>query len=236
MRKHWMVAAVFLLATVTFGQDGLDCTDADCHGGLLEVEAVHPAALDGGCVMCHESTGEEHEFGPLPDPVAELCLACHDDPRDGVSSEHAPAAEGECTSCHSPHGSDQAYYLPAETVDLCTMCHDDIGERLTAEYVHEVAREPGCVMCHNPHGSTAELLLATPTNELCMSCHEDSIALFGGLRGHPTRKHPVAGAPDPKRSGRSMTCGSCHDPHGSGFRSLLIGASGYHSCRRCHDH
>ena len=73
---------------------------------------------------------------------------------------------------------------------------------------HHPVREGkmGCASCHNPHdGSRPKMLQAESVNELCYKCHTEKRGPF--LFEHaPVRED----------------CVSCHEPHGSNHKRLLV--------------
>ena len=195
------------------------------------------------CVACHEEVSSK-TAGP---------------------HTHAPVASGDCTACHDPHGSPFRYFLAAEGNDACLTCHRDVGEALGQPFQHGPAAT-SCTVCHDAHAATFPFQLRAPVNTVCLGCHfkagpDDGLppreALFGkaGARqtllitggpripldatrraGHPSLRHPVEGPTDPAITGRTLTCASCHNPHGAQHRMLLrFGATGVSSlCVRCH--
>lgn len=172
----------------------------DCHQAKreeIESATVFHEALTGpeGCKSCHRTHGSR--FPKLLDkPVMELCLDCHREPQmrpDGtvvaaVGRElseskylHGPIREGDCSSCHNPHGSKnfqllresypERFYAPFEisTYTLCFRCHDarvfttPRTSTLTSfrngdvnlHYLHVNKETKGrtCRACHKTHAS-----------------------------------------------------------------------------------
>jgi predicted CXXCH cytochrome family protein len=238
------------------------CLDAGCHAALGQKPVVHGAIAGGDCVPCHEQVGKEHRFKPVADPISGVCTGCHDDPAADRPAAHAPVKDGACTTCHDPHSSSEKLLLIDKPAELCTSCHGDIGEALALAHPHPVAREPGCPLCHDPHGAKSPKLLREIGNALCLACHGglekagakkdgDAVVLFGSRRveaawfeklprialnaegrGHPFHRHAVGGVADPSKPDRPLGCLSCHDPHGSAKKALLLEGGG--ACGRCH--
>ena len=150
---------------------------------------------------------------------------------------HGPAATGDCTVCHDPHGGEFPYMLWADPkVDLCIACHtdkQDVKKKKKGFVEHGIIEGLGCSACHSPHASDYRFQLAGSINDVCVSCH---IAMKGITEGHPVGNHPLSDVDDPRRKGRELSCTSCHNPHGANYQYLLIGSLlGGHVCSKCHN-
>ncbi len=104
----------------------------------------------------------------------------------------------------------------------CLMCHP---EKARGGSVHSAVRT-GCGTCHIgvdasevPHKMTSGVSMGLPagSTEICFSCHDRADFLR-----EKTVHAPVSGG----------MCTSCHDPHASGFKSLLLSGD---ICFNCHD-
>ncbi|PLX86904.1 MAG: cytochrome C [Desulfuromonas sp.] len=153
-----------------------------------------------GCGQCHSTHFSERK-GLLPTSQKDLCLDCHRHDKkkrpeglkglEGDLSEntmvHGPIRDGECSSCHNPHGSDflkllsddypEAFYAPYEegAYDFCLTCHDKNLLRFentsiytefrngkeNLHYKHVVNSRKGrtCRACHDPHVSPLPALI-----------------------------------------------------------------------------
>jgi len=156
----------------------------------------------------------------------DLCLSCHGPLRAALekgASVHAPARNGECTKCHSPHKARIAKLMLAQSPDLCVTCHKDLKARLEKEKAHQPATGD-CTACHRPHEAKQASLLQEPVLELCGQCHDVSAASFG--TAHIGIKASV------------MDCRSCHDPHASKdpkfFKDNQHPPFAARSCGDCH--
>jgi len=80
-----------------------------------------------------------------------------------------------------------------------------------------------CTVCHDPHlsGIGAD---GQAQREVCLSCHT--------YRDHAD--HPIGEDAIDPRTGRTMTCGSCHDPHGSAFVRFMRDDPEGKLCVGCH--
>ena len=97
------------------------------------------------------------------------CVECHQQVSASVAVGHAPLVEGDCATCHKPHGLVGALRLQSDEPDLCYQCHEAIGLGVEAAHVH--AEVQNCSTCHNPHGSDHKAILRAPQKELCQQCH-----------------------------------------------------------------
>jgi predicted CXXCH cytochrome family protein len=207
-----------------------------CHGNVAEAQFVHGPIGADICMACHEERRKDpvSRF-EIVDREAKFCLRCHREPRQWIGSPyvHGPAAVGQCTICHSPHGSPFRFQLHAPPPRLCPTCHEDFPspDESPGVHLHGVPRGNGCVDCHDPHAAEFPYMLDRPAGQVCYQCHDEQIYAD---RKHPVNRHPVKGVPDPSRPGKEISCTSCHTPHGSPTRSLLRAASYLELCDRCH--
>lgn len=212
----FLLALVFLSIQFAYSQES--CVSAQCHVTLLKAKNIHPAT--DSCDTCHEAIGkEEHPqkgkktFKLVQDPPA-LCENCHD-PFGKKSDVHPPVKDGDCTTCHNPHASDEASLLVQPVKDLCLTCHSDKTEYKT---LHGPASAGACTTCHNPHESDIKPLLVKKQEDLCFGCHTDIRVILDRKNVHPAL---------------ADGCTTCHNPHGANFPKLLT-AQGKELCFQCH--
>lgn len=176
-----------------------------CHEDVrtsLATEGVHAhsAVTDGeSCLTCHLGHGGPTET-LVRSPESDACFSCHsevvttDDGRtiadiaaqlEGRSVLHGPIADGECSGCHQPHGSEHDHLLTAEVESrfyvpwaedayaFCFSCHDPrivtdpnstrTGFRDGDRNLHtlHVKRDKGrsCGVCHEVHASHGAALV-----------------------------------------------------------------------------
>ncbi|MFP7753977.1 cytochrome c3 family protein [Thermodesulfobacteriota bacterium B35] len=210
-----------------------------CHRRLSTREKwLHGPSANVLCLGCHR-IGTRGTRVTIPSArVNELCFGCHVNKKKLLQKKyvHGPYAIGDCTVCHDPHGDAYKYQLWADgRAGLCVGCHSDKKRSLRKSlgfFSHGIIEGSGCIACHDPHASDNRFQLYRPINQLCVSCH---VGLQGISKGHPVGNHPLQGVPDPRRRGRTFACSSCHNPHGSRYRYLLIGdVLGGHVCSKCH--
>jgi DmsE family decaheme c-type cytochrome len=172
---------------------------------------------------------------------SETCAACHEDAATALAATtHGRTSKTDwdgavgCETCHGP-GAEHAETtdptkirvlkaLPAiEQSAACLTCHEQ-GQRSHWKGSAHDGRNLSCLTCHTIHQSgTPHPALLTKANEFetCGSCH---------LRRKATL---MRSAHMPLREG-TMTCSSCHDPHGSTGPSLLRQESVNDNCYTCH--
>ncbi len=194
------------------GSDQFNLTESmpdlcmECHEDVADTVAdaqvAHDAVTEGrACSYCHDPHAAMHKPMLRDEPMT-LCLSCHDEPlaSNGGTignvakiiadnpNHHGPIGDGDCTSCHAPHGSAnfrllvEAYpakfYAPfdEEAYQLCFSCHEsDLAlepetDELTGfrngtrnlHYLHVNRKLKGrtCRACHNVHASRRASLVA----------------------------------------------------------------------------
>jgi DmsE family decaheme c-type cytochrome len=110
------------------------------------------------CTDCHDVHGT---FLPNNQRSTEdtnaVCTKCHTDVRGPFTFEHAPVRAEGCTTCHTPHGTQNPRLLNMPSIALlCNQCHSP----LSAGGVHGLdagsTTVTPCVTCHTMvHGSNA---------------------------------------------------------------------------------
>ena len=217
------------------------CTAVGCHLEFTQRTHPHAPVAAGECASCHVAGTAKHPDrgtkGFSPAKVgAELCRTCHSRWK-GNRSVHAPVSEGECSSCHDPHGSANAKLLVKPTPGaLCADCHDVGAKAAAARTPHPPALEE-CTECHDPHTSAQPHLLRAAVNEVCFRCHDSrEFALHAVNTGRVGSGHPLKADRDPARKGESFSCASCHDPHSTNTPSLLRfeAQTPFDLCQHCH--
>ena len=165
-----------------------------CHTGKkdwFDMAVPHGPINLGGCTLCHDPHGENHRHQLWAEGSLDLCLACHSNMAQLVTSirekkipfVHNVLTGPGCVACHDPHASDQIFVLKKPINELCSGCHP--GPALSGGHPvanHPVSgpkenlrpgRELSCTSCHEAHGSYNRYLLIETNlgGRLCRECH-----------------------------------------------------------------
>ncbi len=213
------IASLAILAFPKPQEDSeeLSCTLSGCHEDYIKYKVLHSPSQDD-CTNCHEASGSQHPATPgnefaLTSAQPELCYDCHD-PKNEKKVVHAPVSDGDCTTCHSPHGSSQNFMLlQADDEFLCYNCHDFDTSKKNRK--HSPFEEKECMNCHNPHQSDNASLLNLPSPDLCFECHD---------KLEQENLHPPY----------EEDCINCHNPHTSPVE-FLLNEHQPELCYECHD-
>jgi DmsE family decaheme c-type cytochrome len=176
----------------------------DCHSAVVSdamgKNKIHWPFLDKqACLNCHTPHASAQK-GLLFSDSKNVCGKCHPDTislqtrlADKEAQEtaaaggrvlkgaltHVPVRAGNCSACHSPHGSDNFMLLNKPSpIELCGACHDwlkhtshPMGEKtpdLRNKNLHV-----DCLSCHKSHGTGYRHMITTPTTtDLCVQCHK----------------------------------------------------------------
>jgi predicted CXXCH cytochrome family protein len=193
---------------------------------MEKAKVQHPGAL-GECIACHSPHASAYPYLMKPDPV-NACLACHAEQAEMLKTKpvlHRAAFGDGCYTCHDGHGGDRPKLLRAsvENNALCLECH-------SSKRSPKVDEKSGAVTIF---GGNVRL----PSSYFARLASLDLGR--GDAFGHPTSTHPVIATidrSDPEKR-RSMGCVSCHQPHASSSRGMLVTEAKDGSmalCARCH--
>ncbi len=177
--------------------------------------------------------------------ASRVCVVCHDteDLPDMSRSAHAAAADPRVPGCVSCHGASPTHVRkpasvarrPAPDVVFsknagapasarnatCLGCHDRGAKRaLWAGSQHDIA-DVACSSCHKVHTNHDKVLAKATQTEVCYACHQEQRAQMQRPSHHPV--------PEGK-----MTCGDCHNAHGSAGPKLVSRDSINDTCYSCH--
>ena len=234
-------------ADFTSKHGGYDLTGAhctSCHDPHSKDRASnglpanqHMPFKTGKCNLCHEPPSVSRTV-KLIVPANQLCVRCHANVVNGSDRQaahlHFPVQQGYCLGCHNPHASNVAspplFKAPAETV--CLSCHSNIKTAMAQPHAHPPVQQGLCLTCHDGHKSENEKLLVKPAIELCDKCHslQHRFSHPVGFRQAGTQRVMVT---DP-RTGKMMTCATCHDIHGGPYEHITIKDAERDLCIQCH--
>ncbi len=199
-----------------------NCITSKCHSKIDKHKYVHGPIAAGACIVCHgevtkhKDSPKRNKFGEIKD-VAKACYSCHEKFKIRKFT-HTPVEDGECASCHSPHGSEFKFQLLKKGGEICFECHD--SELVAGKFVHGPAAVGGCVACHEAHTADYEMNLKATGPALCFTCHTDKAESFQ----KSTVKHkPV-----------TEDCIKCHNPH-SAEKEFMLSSGAPQLCFGCHD-
>lgn len=230
----------YYVRPTTYGSNSPTCYS--CHHAIFE-ETVwqHSPAANLLCETCHREDDKVGRISVTVGKDATLCYQCHlvkGKAWGEMAHIHQPVGFGVCSICHNPHGDKNRFQLWADgKAEMCVTCHVDKEKLLKKQteglFVHGIIKGGGCIACHDPHASPNPFMLFKPVNDLCASCHND---FLGMTKGHPVSGHPLKGPKNPIKPDAEFNCASCHNPHGSPYKYLLIGdILGGHVCAKCHN-
>ncbi len=196
--------------------------------------ALGTSGGDAVCTECHdEYDGQvlsvyQTRHGVKADERAPDCQACHGASKDHVdntahaSPRSAPdvvfGIPGKLKTASKPDAQDQA----------CLGCHDNFRAiQHWSGNGHEAAGVT-CTGCHSLHQKNEHLLAAATEVDTCITCHREQRSV---LRKRST--HPLRDAIHTDGTG-TMTCTSCHGPHGTVGEKLVDANSINDKCYECH--
>lgn len=197
----------------------------------------HTPEMELRCTACHT-------MDPSPAQLLSTqekenpCVGCHRKMLN-VKYVHGPAGTYSCVYCHKEKGTPK-YVVTKREAALCGECHEDkTAEFKKRKYVHGPIAGGMCETCHDSHGTPYQAQLKAPVNELCLSCHESIKKTPHVVRTTTGTGHPVSGRTDPSapKSGREMSCISCHNPHAADVRYFFVNNNEDRLmlCQMCHN-
>lgn len=217
------LCVVLATASPTFAGS---CFTAACHKAIADLKNLHQPVKEEECLACHIQRTPTHPIlgggksFELTAKGSKLCEQCHA-AMGQKKVVHGPVKDGNCLSCHKPHGANGPFLLDVEEdqTALCLGCHDKA--RFKANFMHGPVAAGACTKCHNPHESSEKSLLSGNIRDMCLKCHED---FAKAMEGAPIIHPPVKDDP----------CTACHNPHGSAFAHVL-NKKMPDLCLECHD-
>ncbi|HUU44691.1 MAG TPA: cytochrome c3 family protein [Acidobacteriota bacterium] len=209
------------------GTNCLACHDPHSSSlANLVMPNEHAPFKGNNCSTCHATGAGGSGFGLVSD-VKTLCFRCHASIRTEADQafSHNLNDERSCLNCHNPHAAAGTALLSAKQEMLCLNCHfkgsEYAGKSRTSLLTHDAME---CTTCHQPHGSDNGRYLISTDSDLCAGCHE---------RAHRST-HPIGPDVIDQRTGKPLTCMSCHQLHGADFEPYLPLNPKMDLCIQCH--
>ncbi|WP_303903498.1 DmsE family decaheme c-type cytochrome [Thiohalomonas denitrificans] len=219
-RRAYAIAALLFLISIGFTVSA------------QESEETSPTYTDRGadrCLKCHDEFSEfpvmdifktKHAESSDPrTPFAKLqCETCH-----GPGSEHADMAIDDDEEERPPirdFGHRGAETPVAEQNAVCLSCHDDRHRNDWRGSAHQTG-QVACADCHRIHTTHDPVLTPSEEPQVCFQCHTRERSESYRASSHPLRYG-------------LMSCGSCHEPHGSLTESMLRRSTLNQTCYECH--
>ena len=198
-----------------------------CHdekGKQIETAKVQHPGAQGECIACHDPHAGKAPRFLKPDPVS-ACTSCHTDIAELHSKKtlHQPAFEQGCATCHEPHGGTNEHLLRAKGEALCLECHGPNRKPQELKEAHAITIFDGKVMLPEDYFTKNKVVM---------------LPVKGG-KGHPVPNHPIEDVRDLSDLTKVKTqinCMTCHQPHASGGKALLVKDQnpGLQFCQSCH--
>ena len=198
-----------------------------CHEETAEKiqnAKVQHAGAKGNCLGCHDPHAGNRPGFVSPDPVS-ACTKCHRTQAKLQSTKkflHGAAFGSGCPTCHESHGGENSHLLRTKTANsLCLECHGPDSKGTPGKVANTITIFNGSVRLPESYFNTVP-----------------AIAIKYGI-GHPIERHPVVDRMDPEDVTKvriAFNCSSCHQPHASAERNLLVKdqANNLMFCAGCH--
>ena len=163
----------------------------------------------------------------------DTCLECHEDMATELSASlHGKALIAGCEACHGPGSAHVASPSRQSIISFgrgaaqdaktqsqqCLECHAASQEVALWDMGKHASRDVACSSCHSIHDGYSPL---PSMPETCYGCHlnvkEDA---------NKQSRHPI-------KEGE-MSCGDCHNPHGTTAEAMLRDETINQLCYQCH--
>jgi DmsE family decaheme c-type cytochrome len=187
-----------------------------------ETMAQQALARDSGCTVCHNESWRvpvlsiyQTRHGTKADPRSPNCQSCH-----GSSDGH----QKDPTGAHP----DVVFASKSKNVssadvrnDACLTCHQADSKRSHWMGSTHQTRDVACASCHQVHTAHDDVRDKRTQPDVCFTCHKEQRTQISKPSHHPI--------PEGK-----MSCGDCHNPHGSVGPKLVKRDSVNETCYTCH--
>lgn len=203
------------------------CVNSNCHIDKTKFEFSHGPVGAGQCNVCHVASEKDYQshaqrpksFVDFKSPTGDqpVCIMCHDNKMDG-QFVHKPVENGDCKSCHNPHGGNNKFFINGKSEsETCFNCHEN--NKMVKKFLHGPVAAGECASCHDPHSSANKFQLKEAADKMCFKCHNDKQQDFKKAVVHK----PI-----------TEGCTKCHDPHNSDANFHLVAESQKELCMKCH--
>lgn len=211
-----------------------------CHKDTIVKNSdyfVHQPFLAGNCLVCHDPHASSLKGLIKAETLSQICLKCHQSLPMQYQYNHKPFAEGYCNKCHLPHQSNNAQLLADEPDKLCLSCH--LVKSIAKKHSNYPGELKWCLSCHSPHGSDRKSLIRNnlhePYSTGCKDCHDSGKSGIDiCLRCHINIEKKVNTVHNHLSSKQGNSCVSCHSPHASDGKFLLLNPRQESICKKCH--
>ncbi|PKM09067.1 MAG: cytochrome C [Gammaproteobacteria bacterium HGW-Gammaproteobacteria-4] len=191
-------------------------------------------ARDSVCTECHdEYDGQslsvyQTRHGVKVDERTPTCQACHGDSTAHVDNPNKASPRPLPEVVFGIASKHKAVSNQSTQDDACLSCHDNF--RATQHWAgsgHESANV-SCTGCHSLHDTNKSLLTAATEVETCLNCHRKQRSILRKRSTHPLQDTIHADGVG------TMTCTSCHGPHGTVGEKLIDASTINGKCYECH--
>lgn len=196
---------------------------------------LHTPEKEALCAPCHNMSPTPAELRGAT-AANNPCASCHVR-MFNRPFVHGPEGVFQCVDCHDSSSKPQRWQISKDELTLCGECHvDKIDDFKKNAFVHGPVATGNCVVCHNPHASDQPAQLNAAINLLCSGCHSAVKEGEHVVRGVAGKGHPLAKGKNLRQPDKTMSCASCHDPHGGAGAAFFIGniTNRFILCQECH--
>lgn len=220
----WLIGALLFAAPAVHAQLDLRAASQkclECHDEEdLPDMSLTPHAGIGRKQPPMKAAAEAMKGSPMADPFdprTPTCIGCH-----GASDKHVNVPKDTKERPKPERNFSKSGGSPAqERTAVCLGCHQrDAAQSHWSGSRHDAADVP-CSACHKVHANRDKVLVKTTQPEVCYACHKEQRAQLQRPSHHPI--------PEGK-----MTCGDCHNAHGSIGPKLARRDSTNDTCYTCH--
>jgi DmsE family decaheme c-type cytochrome len=209
--RYVCLMVVFTAPLLSAASQSAVQTDAGYVGGAEPCKACHPAQFAS---FAATKMGTVFLTAPRNGTEARACEACH-----GPAAAHVASAGAQRLSPFVAFTKRDPTSAATRNA-VCLTCHAQGATALWHGSSHD-NRHLACVDCHAVHGGQPKLLAEATQQQLCTRCHQQIKSALLKPSHHPLREE-------------KMTCGSCHNAHGTQAAKLISANTVNDKCYECH--